>query len=149
MPGGLLLSKETAPNVLLWATVDRRLPGDWIIKKSLEYLALLTTEAMQHHPRYTDATRAIMEAYICLGDAPNASKWAAKVHKQAWAGTDTKVDVGTLLDPANTAAYEVHFMWCMRVDPEGNAVAKIFHAFAALAGPDNVKTLPGDSMMTL
>ncbi|KAJ7366465.1 hypothetical protein DFH08DRAFT_1071955 [Mycena albidolilacea] len=141
--------KETAPNVLLWATVDRRLPDDWIIKKSLEHLALLTTEAMQHHPRYTDATRAIMEAYICLGDAPNASKWAAKVHKQAWAGTDTKVDVGTLLDPANTAAYEAHFMWRMRVDPDGNAVAKMFHAFAALAGPDNVKTLSGGySMMT-
>ncbi|KAJ7211799.1 hypothetical protein B0H12DRAFT_1276662 [Mycena haematopus] len=100
--------EPSTPNLLLWATINRTLPIDWMIKKSLQQLVLLTTEKMQHHSRYSDATRAIMEVYICLGDTKNASKWAAKVHQQVWAGEYEPADIELLLDPANTAAYEAH-----------------------------------------
>ncbi|KAJ6466293.1 hypothetical protein C8R45DRAFT_1021204 [Mycena sanguinolenta] len=106
-------------NLINWAMFDRTLPNDWLIKKSLQQLVLLTKEKMQHHPKYSDATRAVMEAYICLGDTLNASKWAAKVLQQGWAGTYEAGNIELLLDPANTAAYEAHLYWRLRVDPPG------------------------------
>ncbi|KAF8208500.1 hypothetical protein K438DRAFT_1573631 [Mycena galopus ATCC 62051] len=136
----------SAPNVLLWATVNRSLPEDWIFNKALQQLVLLTTEGIQHHIRYADATRAMMEAYICLGDADKASKWAAKVHKQVWAEKYQSADVEALLDPKNTAAYEAHPFWRIRVDPL-DATAQMMQAFAALSGPNNIKTLAGGYTM--
>ncbi|KAF7357580.1 SET domain-containing protein [Mycena sanguinolenta] len=106
-------------NLIKWGMYERTLPSDWMIKKSLQQLVLLTAEKMQQHEKYSEATRAIMEAYICLGDAVNASKWAAKVRQQAWAGTYSLADIELLLDPANTAAYETHLFWRLRVDPPG------------------------------
>ncbi|KAF8208501.1 hypothetical protein K438DRAFT_1573997 [Mycena galopus ATCC 62051] len=140
----------SAPNVLLWATVNRSLPEGWIFKKALQQLVLLTTEGMQHHIRYADATRAMMEAYICLGDADNASKWAAKVHKQVWAEKYQLADVEALLDPENTAAYEAHPFWRMRVDTPGpSAAAQMLQNVAALSSPKNMKALAdGWTMMT-
>jgi hypothetical protein len=127
------------PNVLMWA-VNRELPDDWLIDKCLEQIDRLAIEGLQHLPAYFDATKAIMEVYIALGDATSASKWAAKAHKQVWAPDYAKTDFKPLLDPTNDA-YEAHAGWRMRVGE--NAVAKMFQDFAALAGPGNVKALSG------
>ncbi|KAJ7799295.1 hypothetical protein B0H14DRAFT_2903803 [Mycena olivaceomarginata] len=147
--------KAFIPNVTLWAAVDRTLPDDSLINKCLEQLELITTEGMEHHHSYALATKALMETYICLGDVLNASKWAGKLHKQVWRektdlasmmGDSTpcnEPDVGKLLDPANTAAYEAHPFWRMRVDPGSNVVARTMQQMAALTGPNNIKTLEG------
>ncbi|KAF7365517.1 ER lumen protein-retaining receptor [Mycena venus] len=136
--------KAYNPSVLLWA-IDRKLSDDSLINECLEQLARLTTEGLEHHGAYFDATKAIMEAYICLGDTQNASKWTAKVHKQVWAHRYEKeiseFRLSELLDPANTAAYEKHPFWRMRVDP--NPTTAMYQTLAALAGPNNIKTLPG------
>ncbi|KAF8208495.1 hypothetical protein K438DRAFT_1961095 [Mycena galopus ATCC 62051] len=66
--------EQSTGNLLQWAMIDRSLPADWMIKKSLQQLVFLTAENMQHSAGYSDATQAIMEAYICLGDTQNASK---------------------------------------------------------------------------
>ncbi|KAF8208508.1 hypothetical protein K438DRAFT_1961107 [Mycena galopus ATCC 62051] len=138
----------SAPNVFLWSTINRNLSEDWIFTKALQQLALLTTEGMEEHVRYSDAITAMMEAYICLGDADNASKWAAKVHKQAWAGKYKPADVEALLDPANTAAYKTHPYWRKRVDPL-DAMSQMLQAFGALSGPNNTKTLAGGYTMMM
>jgi hypothetical protein len=131
------------PNVLMWA-VNRELPDDWLIDKCLEQIDRLAIEGLQHLPAYFDATKAIMEVYIALGDATSASKWAAKAHKQVWAPDYAKTDFKPLLDPTNDA-YETHAGWRMRVGE--NAVAKMFQDFAALAGSGNVKALGGGYSM--
>ncbi|KAJ7199506.1 hypothetical protein B0H12DRAFT_1081385 [Mycena haematopus] len=133
--------EPSTPNLLLWATINRTLPIDWMIKKSLQQLVLLTTEKMQHHSRYSDATRAIMEVYICLGDTKNASKWAAKVHQQVWAGEYEPADIELLLDPANTAAYEAHPFWRMRVDPGGKAATKMLQLAAEYTAQNSQETI--------
>ncbi|KAJ6593496.1 hypothetical protein B0H19DRAFT_1011015 [Mycena capillaripes] len=128
------------PTVSIWA-VDRKLSNDWLLEKCAEQLALIETEGLQYFPAYSDATKAMMEAYICLGDAQNASKWAAKVNKQVWAEDYTNID--SLLDPAN-AAYEAHPMWRMRIgDARPGTFGKIFQDMAALAGPNGITTMPG------
>ncbi|KAJ7211798.1 hypothetical protein B0H12DRAFT_1276660 [Mycena haematopus] len=119
--------EPSMPSLLMWAVFDRTLPIDWMIKKSLQQLVLqvLTKEKMQCHSKYSEATRAIMEVYICLGDTKNASKWAAKVHQQVWEEKYEPADIELLLDPANTVAYEAHPFWRMRVDPGGKATTKL------------------------
>ncbi|KAJ6593498.1 hypothetical protein B0H19DRAFT_22530 [Mycena capillaripes] len=128
------------PTVSIWA-VDRKLSNDWLVEKCAEQIALIETEGLQHLTAYFDATKAMMEAYICLGDARTASKWAAKVNKQVWA--DYYTNVAPLLDPAN-AAYEAHPMWSMRIgDAPPGSFGKIFQDLAALAGPNGITTTPG------
>ncbi|KAJ6448907.1 hypothetical protein C8R45DRAFT_1131511 [Mycena sanguinolenta] len=105
--------EPSMPNLFLWGIHDRTLPVDWMIRKSLQQLVLLTTEKMQQHRKYFEATSAIMDAYICLGDALNASKWAAKAHQQVWRRDDSDIDL-ELLDPTNTAVYEAHPFWRIR-----------------------------------
>ncbi|KAJ6593425.1 hypothetical protein B0H19DRAFT_917505 [Mycena capillaripes] len=121
------------PNVLIWA-VNNALSDDWLLKKCASQLALIVIEGLQHLPAYFKATATIMEVYICLGDARNASEWAAKVHKQIWwEGNYKKADVELLLDPTNTAAYEAHPMWRIRgARARSNAMDRIFQQFAAL-----------------
>ncbi|KAJ6466287.1 hypothetical protein C8R45DRAFT_1021183 [Mycena sanguinolenta] len=138
----------SAPNVQLWATLDRTLPDDWIFTKAYQQLELLTIEKLEHHGRFADATRAVMEAYICLGDTENASVWAAKVHKQVWAGEYKHANVASLLDPGNTAAYKAHPYWRTRIDPP-NLVNQALQAFAKCVGPNNIKTLPGGYTMMM
>ncbi|KAF7357576.1 Aldehyde dehydrogenase [Mycena sanguinolenta] len=140
--------ETSAPNVLLWATLDRTLPDDWIFTKAHQQLELLTIEKLEHHSRFADATRAVMEAYICLGDTENASVWAAKVHKQVWAGEYQHANIGSLLDPGNTAAYKAHPYWRTRIDPP-NLVNQALQAFAKCAGPNNIKTLGGGYTMMM
>ncbi|KAJ6593450.1 hypothetical protein B0H19DRAFT_908503, partial [Mycena capillaripes] len=67
------------PNVLLWA-LNPALSDDWLLKKCISQLVMITTEGLQHLSAYFDATKAMMEVYICLGDARSASKWAAKLN---------------------------------------------------------------------
>ncbi|KAJ7030043.1 SET domain-containing protein [Mycena alexandri] len=132
------------PTAFIWA-VDRALSDDWLLNKCREQLALIEVEGLQHLKKNFDAIKAIMEVYICLGDAENASKWAARVKKQIkWAKEGP--DVSPLLDPTNISAYKAQPMWCMRVgDAPPGSVGKMFQEFAALAGRNGVKTLPGGS----
>ncbi|KAJ7903799.1 hypothetical protein B0H14DRAFT_2427686 [Mycena olivaceomarginata] len=134
------------PNVFLWA-MNRKLPDDWLIKQCLEQLARIAIEGLEHDHRFFDATKAIMEAYICLGDARNASEWAAKLHRQKWAEELAKADVGPLLDAGNTAVYEDHDMWRMRTHPGANV--KMLQQLAGLTGPNNIKTLAGGATLMM
>ncbi|KAJ6593480.1 hypothetical protein B0H19DRAFT_1365554 [Mycena capillaripes] len=128
------------PTVSIWA-VDRKLSNDWLVEKCAEKIALIETEGLQHLTAYFDATKAMMEAYICLGDARSTSKWAAKLNTQRWAENYTSV--APLLDPAN-AAYEAHPMWSMRAgDAPPGSFGKNFQDLAALAGPNGITTTPG------
>jgi hypothetical protein len=134
------------PNVFLWA-MNRKLPDDWLNKQCLEQLARIAIEGLEHDHRFFDATKAIMEAYICLGDARNASEWAAKLHRQKWAEELAKADVGPLLDAGNTAVYEDHDMWRMRTNPGANV--KMLQQLAGLTGPNNIKTLAGGATLMM
>jgi len=130
------------PTVMMWA-LNRTLSDDWLLGKCREQLALLETEGLQHDDKYFNATKAIMEAYICLGDARSASKWAAKVHKQPWASEYASANVESLLDPTNTAVYEAHLMWRMRVgDARPGSMGKLFQDLVALS-PNSMTALPG------
>ncbi|KAK7061311.1 ER lumen protein-retaining receptor [Favolaschia claudopus] len=143
--------KAYSPNVMVWV-VDPNLPDDWLINQCLEQLEILTTEGLEHNQKYFYVTKAIMEAYICLGDAENTSKWAAKVCKQVWADEYAREPTGEsapLMDPKDIEAFEDHDMWRARVDPENKAV-QMFKKFAAMTKPGNIKTLDGGySFMTL
>ncbi|KAK7061309.1 ER lumen protein-retaining receptor [Favolaschia claudopus] len=137
--------KAFSPSLMAWAA-DGKLSDDWLINKCLEQLDLLTQEGLEHHNKYFYATKAIMEAYIGLGDTENASKWAAKVCRQVWADEYTDVPVGKmkpLMDPKNITAYKEHAFWRARVDPASNDSMKMFQMFAAMAGPNNIKNLDG------
>ncbi|KAJ7935064.1 hypothetical protein B0H13DRAFT_1949543, partial [Mycena leptocephala] len=124
------------PTVAIWA-VNRTLSDDWLLDKCREQIALIETEGLEHLTAYFDATKAVMEAYICLGDARNASKWAAKLNKMP------------LLDPAN-AAYEAHHWWRMRVgDARPGSVGNMFQQLASLAGPNGITTLPNGTGMIM
>ncbi|KAF8178631.1 hypothetical protein K438DRAFT_1268728 [Mycena galopus ATCC 62051] len=137
------------PTTIMWA-LNTELSNDWLIDKCREQLLLLETEGLQHLPAYFDATKSIMEAYICLGDARSASQWAAKLHKQKWAPDYAEGAVSRLLlDPANTTAYKDHQMWRMRVgDARPGSMGKVFQDLAALA-PNGMKALPGGGGMML
>ncbi|KAJ6466295.1 hypothetical protein C8R45DRAFT_485048 [Mycena sanguinolenta] len=140
--------EASAPNVLMWATFDRTLPDDWVLKKALHQLELHTNEKLEYLNGYSDATRAVMEAYICLGDTENASVWAAKVHKQPWAGEYKPANVDSLLDPGNTAAYKAHPYWRKRVDAV-DFLGEALQTLAQLAGPNNIKTLAGGGTLMM
>ncbi|KAF7357582.1 SET domain-containing protein [Mycena sanguinolenta] len=140
--------EASAPNVLMWATFDRTLPDDWVLKKALHQLKLHTNEKLEYLNGYSNATRAIMEAYICLGDTENASLWAAKVHRQVWAEEYKPAKLEALLDPGNIAAYEAHPYWRKRVDAV-DLLAEALHALGQLAGPDNIKTLSGGGTLMM
>ncbi|KAJ7198600.1 hypothetical protein GGX14DRAFT_525763 [Mycena pura] len=127
------------PTVMMWA-IKRELSDDWLIEKCREQLALIEQEGLEHVEPYCAAVKAIMEAYICLGDTAQASKWAAKVNKCVWA--DNYQSVENLLDPASPA-YKKHPMWRMRLGQAPPGFGKMFQDFAALAGEDGVKMLPG------
>ncbi|KAJ6593490.1 hypothetical protein B0H19DRAFT_916602 [Mycena capillaripes] len=146
------------PQVSIWAA-NRKLSNDWLLQKCDEQLALIETEKLQHLPAYFNATKGKMEAYICLGDAQSASKWAAKMTKQTWIGEfalnaskwaarlikqvwateSTRIDA--LLGPANTA-YQQHPMWRLRVDgPRPGSLGKLLDDMEALAGPGGISSL--------
>ncbi|KAJ7716517.1 hypothetical protein B0H16DRAFT_1613491 [Mycena metata] len=61
------------PNTLMWA-VDPKLPDDWLLKQCHEQLARIETEGLQHLPAYYEVTKAIMDIYMCLGNAQKASE---------------------------------------------------------------------------
>ncbi|KAJ6491765.1 hypothetical protein C8R47DRAFT_1121704 [Mycena vitilis] len=129
------------PTVVVWA-VNRELSDDWLLKKTAEKLALMDIEGLQHCTEYWEATHAMMDTYIALGDTHNASKWAAKLLPQVWADKYDKAKIVPLLDPANTAAYEAYYTWRMRVGgARPGSVGQIFQQMAALAGPNGFKTL--------
>ncbi|KAJ7655736.1 hypothetical protein DFH06DRAFT_483176 [Mycena polygramma] len=129
------------PTVVVWA-VNRALSDDWLLKKTADKLALMDIEGLQHCTEYYDATHAMMDTYITLGDTQNASKWAAKLLPQVWADNYNKAELAPLLDPANTAAYEAHPMWRMRVGGgRPGSMGHMFQEMAALAGPNGFKTL--------
>jgi hypothetical protein len=136
------------PTVAIWA-VNRTLSDDWLLDKCREQIALIETEGLEHLTAYFDATKAVMEAYICLGDARNASKWAAKLNKMVWEPGYTVSDIEPLLDPAN-AAYEAHHWWRMRVgDARPGSAGNMFQQLASLAGPNGITTLPNGTGMIM
>ncbi|KAJ7030028.1 hypothetical protein C8F04DRAFT_1115115 [Mycena alexandri] len=132
------------PNTLLWA-IDPKLPDDWLLKQCHEQLARIETEGLEHLQAYHDATKAIMDIYMCLGNAQKASEWAVRLNKNKWQEDDSlniKSNFKEFEDPTDTAAYEAHMMWRMRA-PGGSPTSNVFRSMAALAGPNGIKSLPG------
>ncbi|KAJ7072827.1 hypothetical protein C8F01DRAFT_1362097 [Mycena amicta] len=129
------------PTIAAWVR-NRQLPDDWLINKSTELLELIEKEQLQHLDAYYLAASAIMESYICLGDAERASEWAARVKQRPWSDLyDDSVD--SLLDP-KSPAFEKHGLWRARVDevPKGE-MGQMLQMLADLAGPDGMQTLDG------
>ncbi|CAK5281855.1 unnamed protein product [Mycena citricolor] len=71
------------PSVLPWAVFNRHLPDDWLINQCKQNLELLRSEKMWERC-YHKTLLKLMESYICLGDAENASLWARKLIKCRW-----------------------------------------------------------------
>ncbi|KAF7289294.1 Aldehyde dehydrogenase [Mycena indigotica] len=113
------------PTLSAWAP-NCQLPDDWLINKSTELLELIEKEHLEHLEVYCIANHAIMEAYICLGDSQNASKWAARVE---------------LLDP-ESPAYAKHGLWRMRVDenPTGE-IGAMLKLMGEICGPEGMKMM--------
>ncbi|KAJ7188729.1 hypothetical protein C8R46DRAFT_28977 [Mycena filopes] len=110
-PRRAIIKKFLVCAVAQWA-VDRTLPDSYMLVECQKLLALTVREGLESVPHHWDALTAMMEAYICLGDAQNASEWAAKVDKFSW--NEDIPDVKALIDPASSA-YQKHPMWRKRV----------------------------------
>ncbi|KAF7289312.1 Aldehyde dehydrogenase [Mycena indigotica] len=129
------------PTISAWAA-NRQLPDDWLIKKSTEVLDLIEKEGLEYFELYCIATHTIMEAYICLGDSENASKWAERVIRQPWSEEyNDQHEVEELLDP-ESPAYAKHGLWRMRVDenPIGELGA-MFKMMGEICGPEGMKMM--------
>ncbi|KAJ7169132.1 hypothetical protein C8R43DRAFT_982422 [Mycena crocata] len=136
------------PTIFAWV-MDRSLSETWLIDKCLEQLALIEREGLEHVLAYFDATKAIMDAYICLGDIEKASEWAAKGVKFTW--EKEAESMKEFLGPAS-AAYQLHSLWQTRLDGgrPNHPTGKMFQQLAALAGTNGtVKTLPGGQGMMM
>ncbi|KAJ7188753.1 hypothetical protein C8R46DRAFT_980026 [Mycena filopes] len=135
------------PNTLKWA-VDPKLSDDWLLKQCHAQLARIEAEGLQHLSAAYDAKKAIMDIYLCLGDAQKASEWAVRVNRNKWREDDDDAILKTthlfqsLEDPGNTAEFEANMMWRIRVGG-GSATSNMFRQMASMAGPDRIKTLPG------
>ncbi|KAJ7099538.1 hypothetical protein B0H15DRAFT_551011 [Mycena belliarum] len=116
------------PDVMEWV-YDRTRPDDWLLVKCREHLELIEREGLQQIGLHFDIVKAMMEAYICLGDAQAASEWAARLKKFQW--DDERTDVEALLNPASPA-YKKHMLWRVRFDG-GFMQSKLGKEFAALA----------------
>ncbi|KAF7289262.1 Aldehyde dehydrogenase [Mycena indigotica] len=127
------------PSVPVWA-VNRQLSDDWLIKKSLQILEFIEKEKVEHVAMYNNATATVMDAYICLGDRQNASKWAAKVMiRHRWAEEYKRVE--EFLDP-DSPAYVQHPLWRLRVDENPtNAKGAMYKLMAEACGPGGVSTM--------
>ncbi|KAK7061308.1 ER lumen protein-retaining receptor [Favolaschia claudopus] len=137
------------PNTLMWAA-DSKFSDDFLINNCLEQLELLTKEGLEHCYKYFEVTVALMHAYICLGDAENASKWAAIVVKQVWRDDEEdRKNAKALVDPNNVAAYKAHTFWRSRVNPAADNPIKMVQKLLAMAGPDNIKTLDNGSSLIM
>ncbi|KAF7289263.1 Aldehyde dehydrogenase [Mycena indigotica] len=133
----------SVPSVLTWA-MDWGLPDDWLIKKAIRLLVLLQKENIQHVEAYSTATHAILEAYICLGDSKNASKWAARAIQQTWSELYHE-RLQELLDP-QSQAYEGHVLWRMRVDKSPRN--EVFKAMGTVCRPEGIGILDGGRKLT-
>ncbi|KAF7289257.1 Aldehyde dehydrogenase [Mycena indigotica] len=127
------------PSVPVWA-VNRELSDDWLIKKSLQILEFIEKEKVEHVAMYSMVTCAVLDAYICLGDRQNASKWAAKVMiRHRWAEEYKRVE--ELLDP-NSPAYMQHPLWRLRVDENPtNDMGAMYKLMAEACGPGGITTM--------
>ncbi|KAJ7290259.1 hypothetical protein C8J57DRAFT_1114289, partial [Mycena rebaudengoi] len=73
-------------HMALWMR-NHYLPRDWLLRVARVQLALLEREGLEHLPLHAAALRALVEAYIRLGDAQRASKWAARLNRIVWDDT--------------------------------------------------------------
>jgi hypothetical protein len=101
------------PSISGWV-YERALSDDWLLVKCREILALIALEGLEAILQHFSTTKAMLEIYICLGNASAASEWAGKLDKFGWEETD--LDVKPLLDP-ESPAYPKHPLWRMRFDP--------------------------------
>ncbi|KAJ7287127.1 hypothetical protein C8J57DRAFT_1167086 [Mycena rebaudengoi] len=105
---------QKCPSVRIWL-LRRNLPDDWLINRCRAQITLLEEEGLQTLREYWDNHLTIMEAYICLGDAANASVYAKKLRKFTWEGRGDHFGVARLVDPASKT-YKMHWLWRVRVD---------------------------------
>ncbi|KAJ7169115.1 hypothetical protein C8R43DRAFT_1155413 [Mycena crocata] len=141
---------DFTPTVFAWV-MDRTLSKNWLIDKCLDQLALIEREGLEFTLRYFDATKAMMEVYICLGETKKASEWAAKAVKYTWHSEKEEIEnIKKYLDPAS-AAYKKHMMWQARLEGgRPNSMGKMIQDLAALATKTgSVKTLPGGQGMMM
>ncbi|KAJ7212157.1 hypothetical protein GGX14DRAFT_362318 [Mycena pura] len=100
------------PSVEMWAA-NRELSDDWLIQKCLEQLVLIKREKLEYLDQYYAAMMHLTATYICLGDAKQASEWAARAQKCVWMSGRGYISQEELLDPAS-AAYPEHPLWRLR-----------------------------------
>ncbi|KAK7061310.1 ER lumen protein-retaining receptor [Favolaschia claudopus] len=137
--------KTFSPDTVKWA-LDPQLPDNWLIRQCLDQLVRITKEGMGHNPQCFFATKTIMEAYICLGDAEQASKWAVKLFQQIWTeGYDdefaTPSEFKALVDPKNVAVYTDHLLWRTRFDPAAYGGLQIYQLASEMSRSDDVDTV--------
>jgi hypothetical protein len=123
MDGGPIFQKPCEKSLLelslrMWLR-DDTLPDDWLITKCREQLTPVRLNSGKDLTNddlllRLEAMHTLMQAYICLGDAQNASQWAVKLDKVF--KRDDK-NIKALLNPAS-AAYPANSFWRRRVDRE-------------------------------
>ncbi|KAJ7125183.1 hypothetical protein C8R44DRAFT_703338 [Mycena epipterygia] len=83
------------------------------VKDGLAKLSLLEQEGLEATDDYCETLKSVMELYIALGDANNASKYAGKLVKRPWSPLADGVRLyGTPL------GVESHPLWTKRTKPE-------------------------------
>ncbi|KAJ7772743.1 hypothetical protein DFH07DRAFT_768028 [Mycena maculata] len=124
-----------APTVYTWV-FNMMSPDDFVSAQCRRQLALIAREGLEHLTVYYDLMESMLENYITLGDAQEASEWAVKMDKCTW--VDKPVDVKALLDPTSSA-YQKHPLWRKRADgPRARDLQGKMQELAALANRDGI-----------
>ncbi|KAF7295986.1 Aldehyde dehydrogenase [Mycena kentingensis (nom. inval.)] len=124
-----------------WA-LDDTLSDDWFLEKSRAVIEMLETEGMEYVEYYYISVSAMMQLYICLGDAERTSEWAKRVQAITWMYEKMVVQFGhgdiplaELADP-KSGACQRHPLWRARVDR-----APRLKSLDQLAGPEGKRML--------
>ncbi|CAK5281687.1 unnamed protein product [Mycena citricolor] len=121
--------RSFSPSPAVWAA-NKKLSDKWLVEQCMKQLRLIEKEKVQSRDEYHKVLAGLRDAYICLGDAKSASKWAVRANKCVWAGgASTELE-----DPAGSA-YPSHPLWLTRKngDLPGFMQALIQQEMATLA----------------
>lgn len=104
------LGLKTA-NLPEWLSI-LALPDDCLVKDSVRQLSIMWKEGMESDALYLDHMRAVMEAYICLGDENNAFIYGRKAAKLLFVDKGDASSIEHYLTPETIRS---HPMWELRV----------------------------------